>query len=63
MVSTRDKSTLKVGDLIKHETWPNEYFYDIVIKIHYIEELPCYFYVASKNNMPYAVKETLVILS
>ena len=63
MKPTRDKSTLKVGDLIKHETWPNEYFYDIVIKIHYIKKIPCYFYVATKNSMPYAVKETLVILS
>lgn len=63
MKSLRDKSTLKVGDLVKHKTWPNEYFYDIVVDIHYINGLPCYFYAASKNRMPYGVKDTLVILS
>ena len=61
--STKLCANLEIGDLIKHETWPNEYFYDVVVKIHYIKGIPCYFYTARNNNMPYGVKETLRILS
>ena len=48
MKISRDRTSLKIGDLIRHETWPNEYFFDVVIKVHYIEGLPCYFYTAKK---------------
>ena len=60
---TKLYSNLEIGDLVKVKIWHDYYFYDIVVDIHYIKGLPCYFYVASKNKMPYGVKDTLKILS
>lgn len=61
--SKKHYSNLEIGDLVRVKIWHDYYFYDIVVDIHYIKELPCYFYVASKNRMPFGVKDTLMILS
>jgi len=61
--STRRYSEIEVGDLVRVKVWSDYYFFDVVVDIHYIKGLPCYFYTATKNNMPYSVKETLKILS
>ena len=63
IIPTKRYNEIEVGDLVRVKVWSNCYFYDIVVDIHYIKGLPCYFYTASKNRMPYGVKETLVILS
>ena len=60
---TKRYDKIEVGDLVKVKIWSDLYFYDIVVDIHYIKGLPCYFYTATKNKMPYAVKETLMILT
>ena len=60
---TKRYDQIEVGDLVRVKIWSDLYFYDIVVDIHYIKDLPCYFYVASKNRMPYGVKDTLMILS
>lgn len=60
---TKRYNEIEVGDLVRVKIWHDCYFYDIVVDIHYIKSLPCYFYTATKNNMPYGVKDTLVILS
>ena len=60
---TKRYNEIEVGDLVRVKIWHDCYFYDIVVDIHYIKGLPCYFYTATKNNMPYGVKDTLVILS
>ena len=60
---TKKYDQIEVGDLVKVKVWSDHYFYDIVVDIHYINGLPCYFYTASKNSMPHGVKETIEILS
>ena len=59
---TKSYSQIEIGDLVRVKVWSDHYFYDIVVDIHYIKGLPCYFYT-TKNRMPYGVKDTLVILS
>ena len=63
ITSTKKYVQIAVGDLVRVKVWSDLYFYDIVVDIHYINGLPCYFYTASKNRMPYGVKDTLMILS
>lgn len=60
---TKRYDQIEIGDLVRVKVWSDHYFYDIVVDIHYIKGLPCYFYVASKNRMPYGVKDTIMILS
>lgn len=60
---TKRYDQIEVGDLVRVKVWSDHYFYDIVVDIFYIKGLPCYFYVASKNRMPYGVKDTIMILS
>lgn len=59
---TKRYTQIEIGDLVRVKVWTDYYFYDIVVDIHYIKGLPCYFYT-TKNRMPYGVKDTLVILS
>ena len=61
--SIKHYTNIAVGDLVRVKVWSDHYFYDIVVDIHYVNGLPCYFYTASKNRMPYGVKDTLKILS
>lgn len=63
ITSTKKYDQIAVGDLVRVKVWSDLYFYDIVVDIHYIKGLPCYFYTATKNRMPYGVKDTLMILS
>jgi hypothetical protein len=60
---TKKYDQIEVGDLVRVKVWSDLYFYDIVVDVHYINDFPCYFYTATKNKMPYAVKETLMILT
>lgn len=60
--STKLYTNIEIGDLVKVKIWHDYFFYDVVVDIHYIKGLPCYFYT-TKNRMPYGVKETIEILS
>lgn len=60
---TKLYTNIEIGDLVRVKIWHDYFFYDVVVDIHYIKGLPCYFYTATKNSMPHGVKETIEILS